>query len=151
MRMMYLPAAREDAPRIYQLCKQLIDQYEDVNSIPYEKVLAWVEEKIESGILSYTRIEIEGQTVGYFHLCRSDDGRLELDDFYILEPYRGKGIGTEVLKEIFGNAGEDVMLYVFNKNTGAVRLYERMGFETEKQVGKTRRIMVKKKQKNQNT
>ena len=38
------------------------------------------------------------------------------------------------------------MLYVFERNTGAIRLYERMGFVTEKAVGATRRIMVKRKE-----
>ena len=146
MRLMYLPAVREDARRIYELSKSLIDQYEDVSSIPYDNVLAWVREKIESNLLTYTRIMAEGQTAGYFHLFINEDGRLELDDFYVLEPFRGQGIGTEVLKEILANAEEEIMLYVFERNTGAVRLYERMGFETEKPVGKTRRIMVRKKQ-----
>lgn len=140
----YAAAAKEDAARIYGLCKCLIDEYEDISAIPYEKVLVWVREKIESSIKDYTRIVADGQLVGYFHLYQNDDGRLELDDFYVLEPFRGKGIGTEVLREVLANVYEDVMLYVFEKNTGAIRLYERMGFVTERFIGKTRRILVKK-------
>lgn len=149
MRLMYLPASKEDVPRLYMLSKSLIDKYEDVDSIPYEKVLAWVKNKIEGSIAEYTRILCDGLLAGYFHLYKNEDGRPELDDVYILEPFRGKGIGTEVLKEILANVDEDVMLYVFEKNTGAIRLYERMGFVTEEAVGATRRIMVKRKDKDE--
>ena len=149
MRLMYLPAVQEDIPVLCSLSRQLIDTYEDVASIPYEKVIAWVEKKIESAIGEYIRILCDGMVAGYFYLCKGEDGRLELDDFYVLEPFRGKGIGTEVLHEILANADEEVMLYVFERNTGAIRLYERMGFVTEKAVGTTRRIMVKRKESNE--
>jgi len=38
---------------------------------------------------------------------------------------------------------------VFEKNTGAIRLYERMGFVTEEAVGATRRIMVRRNKENE--
>ena len=145
MNMTYEAAGQEDIEKIFSLSRQLVDDYEDIASIPYEKVLGWMHKKIESGITEYIRVYADGQHAGYYHLCESDDGRQELDDFYILSPFRGKGIGTMVLEKLLHEVEKDVMLYVFNQNTGAVRLYERMGFVTEKYVGKTRRIMVYRK------
>ena len=142
----YEAAKQEDIEKIYALSRQLVDDYEDIGSIPYEKVLAWMHRKIESGIAEYTRILCDGRHAGYYHLCDRDDGRTELDDFYILEPFRGRGIGTKVLEKLLDEAEKDVMLYVFNWNAGALKLYERMGFVTEKYVGKTRRIMVCRKE-----
>ncbi len=134
---------RPDAPVIYGLAKGLVDRYEDRTAIDYEKVLSWMERKINSHIDEYTCIVRQGQTVGYYRLC-SVDGELELDDFYILPAFRNQGIGTRVLRKILSEANYPVFLYVFTENRGAVALYERMGFVKREQVSDTRCILWRK-------
>ena len=53
MNLQYRMADKEDIPKIYNLAKDLIDQYEDISAIDYEKVLAWVNRKIETHISEY--------------------------------------------------------------------------------------------------
>ena len=40
MDLTYSPAAPADAGAIFELCKALIDQYEDISTIDYDRVLA---------------------------------------------------------------------------------------------------------------
>ena len=61
MNLTYGPALLEDVDVLYRLNQELIDRYEDVEKIPYEGVLAWVRQKIEENIESYTRIGINGK------------------------------------------------------------------------------------------
>ena len=136
----YAAAKKEDAPVIFELCKNLIDAYEDLTSIDYESVLQWVEKKIATNISAYTCVYRDTQKVGYYSLTCSENG-WELDDFYVLEQYRGCGIGTKILEKCLQDAKGPVFLYVFRKNLGAIRLYERHGFSVKEQVGKTRLIM----------
>lgn len=136
----YCPATDEDVPVIFHQCKDLIDAYEDVKSIDYPRVLAWVENKIRENITQYTCVLHNGQKVGYYRLVKQEDG-WELDDFYVLPPYRNQGIGSEVLEHCLLLANAPVFLYVFMMNTGAIRLYERFGFSAVKQVGNTRMIL----------
>jgi ribosomal protein S18 acetylase RimI-like enzyme len=51
-----------------------------------------------------------------------------LHNFKVKEQYRGKGYGTQILKYMIENFGVNT-LYV-NKNSEAIKLYERFGFET---------------------
>ncbi len=140
MELEYLKATLEDAQPIFRLCKSLIDAYEDVSAIDYPKVLDWVERKIKKTIGDYTVVTLGGAKVGYFCLARRES-KWELDDFYILPAYRGKGIGAAVLRELCNRTDGRIFLYVFRKNTGAIALYERFGFETVKTVSDTRQIM----------
>lgn len=50
MKLIYQAAQEEDIPSIFELNKQLIDQYEDIKIIDYEQVLKWVYQKIETYI-----------------------------------------------------------------------------------------------------
>ena len=140
MDLTYSPAAPDDAGAIFKLCKALIDQYEDISTIDYDKVLTWVRQKIEGSISEYRRILLNGVHAGYFHFCPAEDG-WELDDLYIFPEFQNQGIGTAVIRDCCEKG--PVMLYVFRKNTGALALYRRLGFREVGPAGQTRLILRK--------
>lgn len=141
MTLTYQKAAIEDIDSIYTLCKSLIEKYEDPTQINLEKVLSWVRRKIEKQLDQYTVVFADGQKAGYYHLYRNDDNRMELDDLYVFPAFQNQGIGTEIIKKCLSEAQEPVILYVFVKNTGAVSLYQRLGFKVIETLGSTRFIM----------
>ena len=140
MNLTYSPASPADADAIYEQCKALIDAYEDISAIDYPRVLAWVRRKIETNIHEYRRVIHNGAHVGFFRLCPAEDG-WELDDLYIFPAFQNRGIGTAVIRDCC-TAGP-VMLYVFTKNTRALALYRRMGFQTLRPAGATQLILRK--------
>ena len=140
MNLTEIPADLSDVQRIFSLSKALIDQYEDLSSIDYDRVLAWVRRKIDENITQYRRILYNGNPAGFYRLCPAEDG-WELDDLYIFPEYRNRGIGSAIIRRCC--ACGPVTLYVFTKNTRALALYRRMGFHTLCPVGTTRLILRK--------
>lgn len=141
MNLEFIPAEGADIEAIFSQLKQLIDAYEDLQSIDYEKVLGWCRRQIEENIGQYTCVLADGQKAGWYCFAPSDDGRMELDNFYVLPGYRTRGIGTAVLKRCFAETDKPIFLYCFIKNTRALALYSRMGFSVIENVGTTRCIM----------
>ena len=144
MKTTYNKATISDAEHIFSLCKQLIDKYENINSIDYEKVLLWVRRKLENSIDEYTTIYADGKKAGYYHFYKNEDGEYELDDLYIFEEFQSRGIGSAVIKKCCSLVDSPVMLYVFIKNERAIALYKRLGFEVTQSVGDSRYIMSNK-------
>lgn len=136
----FLPAQPEDVEVLFRLNKELIDKYEDLSAIDYPKVLDWVRRNLERNLPAFTRVMQDGVLTAYYCLT-SSDGKRELDSLFVLPPFRGQGIGTEILKKCLSESPVPVFLYVFRKNTGALALYERLGFRVVKEAGKTRYIM----------
>ena len=140
MMLQYQPADAEDIPVIYSQAKQLIDQYEDCNSIDYEKVMEWVHRKISSNISQYRCVVAVGEKCAYYRLC--GDG--ELDDLYVLPDFRGQGIGSEILLKCMEESSNPLYLYVFSGNIRAISFYRKFGFSLREAVGKTRLILERK-------
>ena len=140
MNLQFKPADEADIPVIYAQAKSLIDTYEDIASIDYEKVMAWVNRKISTNISAYRCVTADDEKCAYFRLL--EDG--ELDDLYVFSAFQGKGIGSEILKKCIEDSPKTLYLYVFSDNVRAISLYERFGFTVRETVGKTRIIMVRK-------
>jgi len=143
MNLTYVPAVETDIEVLFEFNKQLIDAYEDLSSIDYGEVLAWVRRKIEKRLYEYSRILCDGKLAGYIRVSKCEN-EVELDDLYILSEYRGQGIGSEVLRICTRRADKPIFFYVFKKNTRAIALYARLGFIIAEKVGDTRYIMREK-------
>lgn len=141
MTLSYSPAQPEDIGQIDLLCKELIHTHEQLDSIDYPKVLRWVRQKIESSIGEYTVLCADGMKAGYYHFYRNGDSLLELDDLYLFPSFQNQGIGTAVIQKCCASTTEPIQLYVFARNTRAVALYERLGFQITATVHQTRYIM----------
>ena len=74
-------------------------------------------------------------TFGHGELIVNDDGTCKIDKLIIGDPaYRGKGLCPQVMKELVEFAFTNlrvqmVELNVFDWNSGAMRCYEKVGFE----------------------
>lgn len=85
-------------------------------------------------------VYVEEQLAGYLKLNKGpaqtdlrDDTALELERIYVDKPYQNQGLGQWMLKQAIQIAQSakvnSIWLGVWQRNTGAVRFYERMGFE----------------------
>ena len=133
-------AEQRDLPLLFAMNKTLIDEYEDISAIDYDRVLAWVKKNLEKNLPHFRRIEVNAVTAGFFCLNGG-----ELDSLFILPEFRGNGIGSEVIRYC-QQTSPALFLYVFKRNLRATELYRRLGFTITKDVGRTRCIMEWKNQ-----
>lgn len=145
MELICQPASSEDVETLYRLNKELIDRYEDVENIEYDKVLGWVRRKLEGSIGEYTCLRVDGEKAGYFHFLKNEDGSYELDDLYIFERFQNRGIGTKVIENCCRQADGPVYLFVFIRNGRARALYERLGFTTVETIRNSRLLMKRER------
>lgn len=141
MHLSFTPATQADIDNLYQLNKALIDTYEAIETIDYDRVLQWVRRKLENSIGEYSAVYSGSEKVGYYHFCRTDGGEYELDDLYILPEHQNHGIGTAIIEQCCASVNAPVTLYVFIRNERAVALYRRLGFEITSTVHGSRYIM----------
>lgn len=138
--MEYICAEQRDLPLLFQLNRQLIEEYEDLESIDYDRVLAWVQHNLEQTLPLFRKILVDGIPAGFFCLNGS-----ELDSLFVFPEFRGQGIASDVIRYC-QKCSPFLYLYVFRSNTRAIKLYKQMGFQIAKEAGKTRYIMEWKNQ-----
>ena len=162
MNLHFMRASEADIPVIYAQAKNLIDTYEDLASIDYDKVLDWVRRKISKHISSYTAVILSDKTCAYYRLCDDFITNLNIPtgvfastqlshanfvifcDVFYLADFQNRGIGSEILEKCILESVNPLYLYVFSANTRAISFYEKHGFSLREKVGKTRLILNRK-------
>lgn len=81
---------------------------------------------------TFQLIEYDGKPIGRFYIhWNFAPHEIRIMDIALLPAFRGKGIGTGILQEIFKKASEkkqSVTIHV-EYNNPALRLYQRLGFK----------------------
>ncbi len=125
---------------ITELAEEIIPEYYS-SFLPMEHVRFFINtyqtetainKQLKNGF-EYYLINESDTSIGYLGLERKKD-TLVLSKIYVLNPYRGKGIGTQLLdlthkRAALSNAST-IELLVVKQNEKAIRFYKKNGFTT---------------------
>lgn len=133
-----------DADQFLKLCKQLDVESKFMMLEPQERntTVAQQEEAIKNmykdGLSVIFVCEIDGKIVGHLTANRENYTRMKHSAYIvigILKNFTGKGIGTQLFKELEIWASQHrihrLELTVMCHNTPGIALYKKMGFEIE--------------------
>lgn len=135
-------SSSEDIDRLIDYKKRTIYEYaKDLSEDEINKINNYVNNEVPKQLNDYSNIIVDNKDVGCVLITNKDDGVL-LDEIYLEEEYRNKGIGTDIIKNVLKD-NNIVYLWVYKKNEKAVSLYKKLGFkvieETESRYYMTRR------------
>lgn len=118
--------------------ESIFDYAENLSLEEINQINDYVKSNVPKELNNYKVICIDDKKVGCLLITNKDDGVL-LDEIYLEEKYRNKGIGTSIIKEILSNYNI-VYLWVYKLNTKALSLYKKLGFKIVNET-KTRYYM----------
>ncbi len=107
--------------------KNIFDYAENLSLEEIKQINNYVKSNVPKQIDDYKVICINDKKIGCLLVINKDDGVL-LDEIYLEEKYRNKGIGTSIIKKILSNYNI-VYLWVYKLNTRALSLYKKLGFK----------------------
>lgn len=76
--------------------------------------------------LSNSKIIIINDAIAGIFIVRDFEDGLLIDEIYLYDEYRGKGIGTKLINSV---QHKNIYLWVYKNNTKAISLYKKIGFE----------------------
>lgn len=122
-----LKSSNDDIDRLIEYKKKTIFEYaNNLSDEEIDKINNYVDHEVPKQIDNYYNIVINNKVIGCLLLRDIDDGKL-LDEIYLEEEYRNKGIGTNILNKVL-NDNNIIYLWVYKDNEKAISLYKRLGF-----------------------
>lgn len=122
-----IKSSNDNIEKLIKYKKRTIYEYaKDLSENEINDINNYVEDKVPKLINDYCNIIVDDKIVGCLLLTDEDDGIL-LDEIYLEEEYRNKGIGTNIIKEVISN-NDIIYLWVYKENMQAISLYKKLGF-----------------------
>lgn len=129
-----------DAPRIHELLKNILQLHKELYPERFPAESKYSLEEVESLISDpkkivyvYEEDRVEGYVIGILQ-----DSYIFVDDLCVAPSMRGKAVGEQLMDAISNHARslelDEIQLNVWEKNTGAIRFYEKLEFVPLKRV-----------------
>ena len=122
-----IKSSNDDIEKLIDYKKKTIFEYaKGLSENEINKINNYVKNNVPELLNNYFNIVVDNKVVGCLLLTDKDDGTL-LDEIYLEEKYRNKGIGTNIIKEVINN-NDIIYLWVYKENVQAISLYKKLGF-----------------------
>ena len=122
-----IKSSNDDIEKLIDYKKKTIFEYaKDLSENEINKINNYVKNNVPKLLNNYSNIVVDNKVVGCLLLTDKDDGTL-LDEIYLEEEYRNKGIGTNIIKEVINN-NDIIYLWVYKENIQSISLYKKLGF-----------------------
>lgn len=116
------------------------DEIEQVASIaaqafgePEEEMREWLTRDVVKSLRRIFFIELQGNPIGTLRLVEAMDGRVDITLFSLLQPYRRRGYGRQILLStvdmLLSEQRQHIALDVTTNNSAALALYQSCGFQ----------------------
>ena len=120
-------SSNKDIDKLMEYKKNTIYEYaKDLSNSEKKKIDNYIKNEVPKSINDYFNIVVDNKTIGCVLLADKDDGKI-LDEIYLEEEYRNKGIGSDIIKNIQKN-NNILYLWVYKDNKKALSLYKRLMF-----------------------
>lgn len=104
----------------------IFEYTKDLDQEEITKINNYVNSHIPKQIGNYKIIKADNKIIGCLLVEKHLDGVI-LDEIFIEEEYRNKGIGTQIISDVLSN-NSIVYLWVYKSNIKAIKLYEKISF-----------------------
>ena len=122
-----IKSSNDDIEKLIDYKKRTIYEYaKNLSKDEIDKINNYVKNNVPKLLNNYYNIVGDNKIVGCLLLTDKDDGIL-LDEIYLEEKYRNKGIGTDIIKKVISN-NDIIYLWVYKENIQAISLYKKLGF-----------------------
>lgn len=126
-------ATKKDILRIKNYKKDTIFAYaQNLTKEETDKINNYIDKTIKKEIVNYQLIIIENKIVGCL-LVEKEKDKVLLNEIFLEENYRHKGIGTNIIKNIIKEY-DTLFLWVYKENINAISLYKKLGFKIVEQT-----------------
>jgi len=123
-----IKSSYNDIEKLVEYKKKTIFEY--AKKLPDEEITRinnYVKNNVPKILDNYSNIVVDNKVVGCLLVMNKDDGIL-LDEIYIEEEYRNKGIGKDIIRNVLKES-DIVYLWVYKENERAISLYKDLGFK----------------------
>lgn len=117
----------------------LTDTSSNISPLEKNKIIQYVNKYIDENYKKYNLIVFKGNILGAYCIDQYKDGLL-LDEIYIFQKYRNKGIATKIITDLQNTINKNIYLWVYKSNKIALKLYTHLEFNIETET-ETRYLM----------
>jgi GNAT superfamily N-acetyltransferase len=130
-------ATDEDIPTIFSLIRELAIFEEGLHKVENSVEQMRAEKDFFDCYLAEDNGKIIGMSLYYFAYYTWVGKSLYLDDLFVKEEYRGKGVGKILMQKMMDVAREEkcnrLRLQVLRDNYNAIEFYKKTGFEIDQE------------------